>query len=210
MNFNDFSNKITFYKTANLGGQASQFKLAPKIRIDFSEEKIKEQNPKKAAVLALFYPDKNNNTRFLLTQRASYKGTHSAQISLVGGKTENNETSKQTAIREAHEEVGINPSEINIIRKLSSTYIPPSNFWVTPFLGVANYQPTFNPNYEVNKIIEVLAEDLLNDTNLSLTELETSYLKKTKVPCFTLNKHIVWGATAMILSEIKDLLKSFK
>lgn len=210
MKFNDFLNKIPHYKTANLGGQKSQFKLAPKIRIDFSEEKIKERNPKKASVLALFYPDKNNNTRFLLTQRASYKGAHSAQISLVGGKTENNETLQQTAIRETYEEVGIYPSEINIVRKLSDTYIPPSNFWVTPFLATVNFPPTFSPNYEVDKIIEVLAKDLLNDDYLSSIELETSYLKKTEVPCFILNKHIVWGATAMILSEIKDLLNNFE
>lgn len=210
MTFNNFYNKISQYKTSKLGGKTSQFKLAPKIRIDFPEELIKKNNPKKAAVLALFYPDKNNNTRFLLTKRATYNGKHSAQISFVGGKKEENETLEQTAIRESFEEINLPPSEIKIIRKLSDNYIPPSNFMITPFLGYITTKPNFIPNKEIAEIIEVLTDDLLNETNFASAKVETSYLKKTEVPCFILNKHIVWGATAMILSEIKDLLKSFQ
>lgn len=210
MKFNDFSNKISLYQTANLGGQTSQFKLAPQIRIDFPKKIIKKSNPRKAAILALFYPDRHNNTRFLLTKRATYNGQHSNQISFVGGKKEENETLKQTAIRESFEEVNLPPSEVKIIRKLSKNYVPPSNFMITPFLGYATTKPNFTPNREVAEIIEVLAEDLLSETNLSSTKVETSYLKEIEVPCFVLNKQIVWGATAMILSEIKDLLKSFQ
>lgn len=204
MNFTDFSAKIDQYSTAKLGGRESQFKLVPELRVKISDEKIKTRNPRKAAVMALFYPDKQNNTRFLLTQRASYNGTHSAQISFAGGKSEENETAEQTAKRETFEEVGVD--NIKVVRKLSETYIPPSNFLVTPFLGIVNNQPLFTPNEEVEEIIEVLVSDLLSDNNLSSVELETSYMKKIEVPCFKLNNHIVWGATAMILSEIKDLL----
>lgn len=204
MNFTDFSAKIDQYSTAKLGGRESQFKLVPELRVKISDEKIKNSNPRKAAVMALFYPDKQNNTRFLLTQRASYNGTHSAQISFAGGKSEENETAEQTAKRETFEEVGVN--NIKVVRELSETYIPPSNFLVTPFLGIVNNQPLFAPNEEVEEIIEVLVSDLLSDDNLSSVELETSYMKKIEVPCFKLNNHIVWGATAMILSEIKDLL----
>lgn len=210
MNFIDFSHKISQYQTADLGGQPSQFKLAPQIRIDFPEKLIKKNTPKEAAVLALFYPDRNNKTRFLLTKRATYNGKHSAQISFVGGKKEQNETLQQTAIRESFEEVGIHPTEIQIIRQLSNNYVPPSNFMITPFLGYTTTTPNFTPNYEVAEVIEVLVDDLLNEKKLSSTKVDTSYLKKMQVPCFTLNKHIVWGATAMILSEIKDLLKSFQ
>lgn len=208
MKFEEFYNKISQYKTADLGGQTSQFKLAPELRIQFPEEIIKSCNPKKAAVLAHFYPDENMDTRFLLTQRATYKGSHSAQISLVGGKKENNESLKQTAIREAFEEVNTQPNEVTIIRKLSKTYIPPSNFMVTPFFSYSDTKPHFTPNREVNKIIEVLVSDLLSPLNLTHSEISTSYMKKAQVPCFIFNGHIVWGATAMILSEIKDLLKT--
>ena len=78
---------------------------------------------------------------------------------------------------------------------------------VTPFMGFSETRPKFKPNHEVSELIEVLAEDLINDSNLSSVSMKTSYMDKIDVPCFTFNSHIVWGATAMILSEIKDLLK---
>lgn len=206
MNFTNFTEKIDTYKIAKLGGKTSQFKLVPELRTKFSEKKIKESNPRKAAVLALFYPDINNKTRFVLTKRASYKGAHSAQVSFPGGKLESNETLIQTAKRETFEEIGASSSEVKIITQLTETYIPPSNFLVTPFLGFASRKPNFKPNYEVANIIEVLVGDLLDNKNITHVAMETSYMKKIDVPCFQLNGHIVWGATAMMLSEIKDLL----
>lgn len=208
MNFDIFSEKFDVLKTKKLGGLTSQFKLVPKIRLQFSEEDILKNNPKKAAVLALFYPDKKNQTRFLLTERASYNGTHSAQISFPGGKTDTNDkTPTATALRETYEEVGISQENIKIIRQLSTTYIPPSNFLVSPFLGVLKEHPKFNINHEVATIIEVLLDDLLDNSNITTVVMNTSYMKNMEVPCFKLNGYVVWGATAMILSEIKDLIK---
>ena len=88
MNFTDFQSYISAIEKSSLGGLSSQFRLAPKMRLNYSQEKIKSNNPRHAAVLALFYPDSENETRFLLTLRASYNGTHSAQISFPGGKAE--------------------------------------------------------------------------------------------------------------------------
>ncbi|CAL2081248.1 CoA pyrophosphatase [Tenacibaculum dicentrarchi] len=208
MIFSDLTNKITQLKNKPLGGLTSQFKLAPKLRIKFPQELIESKNPKKAAVLALFYPDENNQTRFLLTLRATYKGKHSAQVSFPGGKIDKKDTNlKQTALRETFEEVGVSSEEIKIIRQITDTYIPPSNFLVTPFIGFTQEKPAFKANYEVANTIEVLMSDLLNDNNLTSKEMVTSYMKKEAVPCFKLNDYIVWGATAMMLSEIKDLFK---
>ncbi|WP_420553191.1 NUDIX hydrolase [Tenacibaculum aiptasiae] len=208
MVFSDFINQIEELQNKPLGGLTSQFKLAPKLRTQFSQELIDSKNPRKAAVLALFYPDDNNQTRFLLTERASYNGTHSAQVSFPGGKIEKNDKNLQeTALRETFEEVGIVSNTIRVIRQLSDSYIPPSNFLVTPFLGLLSEKPKFTPNNEVANLIEVLTSDLLNDDNLTSKEMETSYMKNIDVPCFKLNDYIVWGATAMMLSEIKDLLK---
>lgn len=208
MDFNHFTDKVDTFKLKELGGQKAQFKLVPKIRLEFSNEKIKSSNPTKAAVLALFYPDEQNQTRFLLTQRASYKGTHSAQISFPGGKTNQSDLNlKNTALRETNEEIGIAENAVKIIRELTTTYIPPSNFIVSPFLGILEQTPIFKTNYEVASTIEVLLDDLLNDQNISSKIMSTSYMKDIEVPCFKLNDYVVWGATAMILSEIKDLIK---
>jgi 8-oxo-dGTP pyrophosphatase MutT (NUDIX family) len=208
MIFSDFINQIEKLQNKSLGGLTSQMKLAPKLRTQFSQELIDSKNPRRAAVLALFYPNRNNQTCFLLTERASYKGAHSAQISFPGGKTEKKDSSFEiTALRETFEEVGVISEEIKIIRQLSDSYIPPSNFLVAPFIGMLKEKPNFSPNHEVANIIEVLITDLLNDNNLTSVEMETSYMKNTNVPCFKLNNYIVWGATAMMLSEIKDLFK---
>lgn len=209
MNFSLFQSHISTIEKAILGGLESQFRLAPKMRLKYSEDIIKVSNPKKAAVLALFYPDKNNETHFLLTLRASYNGTHSSQISFPGGKTEKEDVDfMHTAKRETFEEVGIKMDAITIIKQFTDAYIPPSNFLVTPFLGTLNKTPTFTTNNEVEEIIEVKLTDLLDDANIIMKKMNTSYMKSIDVPCFKLNGYIVWGATAMMLNEIKDLLKS--
>jgi 8-oxo-dGTP pyrophosphatase MutT (NUDIX family) len=208
MNFTKFTSQLQNIEKATLGGLESQFRLAPKMRLKYSQDKIDAAQPKEASVLALFYPNSNNETHFLLTLRASYKGTHSAQISFPGGKIEPSDPDKQhSAKREAFEEVGIKIEDINIIKQLTDSYIPPSNFLVTPFIGVIDYTPTFTTNHEVEEIIEVKLSDLLDDKNITIKNMNTSYMNEIDVPCFKLNNYIVWGATAMILSEIKDLIK---
>ncbi|MCL7763742.1 CoA pyrophosphatase [Polaribacter sp. Z014] len=208
MDFNVFKNKIVQFKTIELGGLEAQFKLAPKMRLKFDADKIIANNPRKAAVLALFYPNRKNETCFLLTQRASYKGAHSAQISFPGGKLDKTDRDlENTALRETFEEVGVAEASIEIIRELTDVYIPPSNFLATPFLGFTNERPNFILNYEVEQTIEVLLRDLLNETNISSVNMNTSYMDNIEVPCFKLEDYIVWGATAMMLSEIKELLK---
>lgn len=208
MLFNLFLNNIQHFKTSKLGGLDSQFRLAPKMRLKYSQEKILASNPKKAAVLALFYPNKNNETCFLLTQRASYEGTHSAQISFPGGKIENSDISlEQTALRETFEEVGVSENLITVIREITDVYIPPSNFLATPFIAYSSKKPELNINHEVDHTFDVKLADLLNDANISSINISTSYAKNINVPCFKLNNYIVWGATAMILNEIKELLK---
>lgn len=208
MDFKNFIQKNDFLKETKLGGIEAQFKMAPELRLQYSKESIAANNPRKAAVLALFYPNKKNETVVLLTQRASYKGIHSAQISFPGGKIEKIDINlEEAARRETYEEVGVQPSSIEIIRELTAVFIPPSNFLATPFLGFVKQKPIFIPNHEVASVIEVLVSDLLNENNVTKVNLNTSYMKNMEVPCFKLNGHIIWGATAMMLSEIKELLK---
>ena len=209
MNFNRFLEKLEHIESANLAGLDAQFKLAPKLRFRYNEDKINALNPKKAAVLAFFYPNLNYETCFLLTQRATYKGTHSAQISFPGGKVEENDKNlEETALRESFEEVGIYKNSIQIIRELTDVFIPPSNFIATPFIGFSHKKPKFKINNEVEKTIEVLVSDFLSEKSISSIEISNAYMKNVTVPCFKLNNHIVWGATAMMLSEIKELINS--
>lgn len=208
MKFEDFLSHAESLKTIPLGGLEAQFKLAPKMRLKYDAKKIAASNPKKAAVLALFYPNEDNETTLLLTQRASYKGTHSAQISFPGGKIEEQDLSLyDTALREAFEEVGIHPKGVIKIREITDVYIPPSNFLATPFIAYTEKKPKFQLNEEVASIIEVKVTELLDDANIDSVLMNTSYMKEIPVPCFRLNEHIVWGATGMMLSEIKEMLK---
>lgn len=208
MDFTEFLNRTDELKSISLGGLEAQFKMAPKLRLKYDSQKIKANNPKRAAVLALFYPNEQNEASFLLTERASYKGTHSAQISFPGGKIEASDKNLQeTALRETFEEVGIHQETITVIREITDVYIPPSNFLATPFIGYTEHKPLFSINNEVQTTIEVRVSDLLNDNNLDQIVMNTSYMDNISVPCFKLNDYIVWGATGMMLSEIKEMLK---
>ncbi len=209
MEFQDFLAKISKIKAIieieNYDGLAFQKKMTPKERLDFDIKTIK--NAKEAAVLALFYP-KNNKTYLLLTLRAAYKGTHASQISFPGGKKDYSDNNlMHTALRESREEVGIISKTISTILPLHKLYIPPSNFWVYPFLGITSEIPVFTKNYEVAELIEVSLDDLLNDDFVIQKKISTSYANNIVVPCFLLNDYVVWGATAMILSEIKEIIK---
>lgn len=208
MEFQSFLSKLSQIKSilerTNYNGIDLQLKMIPKERLNFNLSSIK--NPKKAAVLALIY-QKNNQAYLLLTLRASYKGIHAAQISLPGGKYEFiDKNLTQTALRETEEEVGVDAKLIQQTIPLSKVYIPPSNYWVSPFIGVLHSTPRFKKNYEVAEIIEISIDDLLNNDNLSIKKMTTNYANNIEVPCFKFNKNIVWGATAVILSELKEII----
>ena len=208
MKFEDFTKNITQLKKIQLGGVEAQFKLAPEMRLAYDDKKITANNPKIAAVLALFYPNNNNNTSLLLTKRASYNGPHSNQISFPGGKIEKSDKNlSQTALRETFEEVGVSQEKVEILREITNVYIPPSNFLVTPFIGITKTKPMFKVNSEVAEIIEISFLDLLDDNNVGTIQITNSYMKETLVPSFNINGSVIWGATAMILSEIKEVLK---
>ncbi|HDZ14590.1 hypothetical protein LCGC14_0827450 [marine sediment metagenome] len=211
MNFDDFALRIPKIKQLALPGEASHVKMAPDFRIqELRRARDERKNPKKAGVMALFYPDIQNETHLLLILRQPHpKDVHSNQIGFPGGKVEVTDSDiEATALRETWEEVGISPENIEVIRAFSSIYIPPSNFEVYPFMGLCRNAQVFVPQVsEVADLIEVSLTDFLDDTNLFSETLTTSYAQNVSVPAFKLNGYTVWGATGMMLNEMRTLLK---
>lgn len=210
MDFHDFEKRIVKVTKMDLPGESVQFKMAPAERLqELKQQAIRIKNARKAGVMSLFYPAANFETRLILILRKTYKGVHSAQVAFPGGKLEMEDHDIQdAALRETEEEVGVSRETISVLKKLTGIYIPPSNFFVQPFLGITTQLPTFIPQEdEVEALIEVRLEDFMNDMNITTQILSTSYASSLEVPAFKLNGHIVWGATAMMLNEVRELLK---
>lgn len=210
MLFTEFLKYIPKIVKQQLPALSAHAKMAPAERLPtLDPENYKNRNPRNSAVMMLFYP-KNDKTHLALIKRSAYPGTHSSQISFPGGKAEVYDINLEaTALRETFEEIGVSPDDINVVMPFSTIYIPPSNFLVAPFLGVALIEPEFKPNAdEVVSIIELSLDVLLDDSIVIETEMQTSYSQKIVVPAFKVGEHIVWGATAMILSELKETIKS--
>lgn len=209
MNFDVFFNTISNIKNVQLPSNAAHLKMAPSDREKILKSVNKNySNARKAAVLMLFYP-KNDNVNLVLIIRNSYPGVHSSQIAFPGGKVEmTDENLEHTALRETHEEIGISPNIIKVIQPFSEIYIPPSNFLVQPFLGVSQIPLEFKlQEDEVAGIIELPLSTLLDDSIIVSKIMDTSYAKAIEVPAFQIENHVVWGATAMMLSELKEVLK---
>ncbi len=211
MNFDTFLKSVSKIEQIPLPGLASQLKMSPPFRLELMEQQVEAmKNSKKAAVTALFYPDEKQVTKLILILRKTYKGVHSAQVGFPGGRREDSdETLMHAALRETWEEVGVPISDIKVLKAMTELYIPPSNFTVYPYFGITHKTPMFvKQDEEVEDLIEVLLTDFVDDNSISSVKVMTSLEKEMQVPAFILNGHIVWGATAMMLSELKDLLKT--
>ena len=209
MDFIDFIKYIPKIEKENLLSTIAHAKMAPLERISSLKEfNYENKNPKKAAVLMLLYP-KKGITHIALIERNAYKGVHSAQISFPGGKVEHNDIDlSQTALRETFEEIGVAPKKVNLIKSFSEIYIPPSNFLVYPFLGISYEELQFTPDKkEVKKVIELSLITLLDDSNLKDIKINTSYATDVLVPAFVISEFVIWGATAMMLNELKEHIK---
>ena len=210
MDFEDFKTRVPKLKKIALPGEEAHHKLVPLRRIEeMAGLDIGKRNPSRAGVMAVFYPGKDRLTNLVLILRKTYRGVHSNQIGFPGGRIEASDRNiLHTALRETEEEVGIPQNDIEVIKELTKLYIPPSNFWVHPFIGMLDKTPKMiAQESEVEQILEVSLAHFLDDKNLVKQSLSTSYAEDIEVPAFLLNNQIVWGATAMMLSEIKVMLE---
>lgn len=210
MLFTDFIKYIPKIEKEKLLSTDAHAKMAPLERISFLKEaNYIDKNPKKAAVLMLFYP-KNGITHLALIVRNSYPGVHSSQIGFPGGKVEESDFNlEHTALRETHEEVGVHPEKVKIIKPFSEIYIPPSNFLVYPFMGISHEELNFIPDLdEVKRVLEFPISLFLDDATIAKVKMSTSYATDIEVPAFMVDKYVVWGATAMMMSELKENIKN--
>jgi 8-oxo-dGTP pyrophosphatase MutT (NUDIX family) len=210
MDFSDFLKYVPKIKQEKLLAEEAHLKMVPFERIlEVEKNNIPSNNPRKAAVMMLIYP-KNDKSHLALIVRNTYPGVHSAQIGFPGGKVEiEDESLIHTALRETHEEIGIHPDKIEVIKTFTAVFIPPSNFIVAPFLGISHAELEFiEQEEEVAGIIEFPLLDFMNDETIVNKIMDTSYGNNIEVPTFKINEHYVWGATAMMMSELKEVLKS--
>jgi 8-oxo-dGTP pyrophosphatase MutT (NUDIX family) len=160
----------------------------------------------KAGVLILLYAWEDR-IFLALTRRTSRVAHHQAQISFPGGQMHNNESIVEAALREAREEIGIIPKSLRILGELTPLYIPPSNYCIYPVVAVAEGRPDFRPfPEEVEEVIEVPLDHLLDPDNIR-REIWSVRGTDVSVPFFQFHGHKIWGATAMVLAELVELLR---
>lgn len=190
---------------APLPGRAAQYRMAPQPRPGAENGDDPAPNARRSGVLILFYPHAGE-IYFPLILRPTYRGVHSGQVSLPGGRQEPADADIiATALREAQEEIGVPPASVEVIGSLSTLYIAPSNSLVQPVVGCAWTRPAFAPDpYEVARLIEAPLKDFLNPANYR-TETWEFPNRQASVPIYGVQNQVIWGATAMILGELLEL-----
>ncbi len=201
--------EISSLLRGELPGLKAHQLMAPYQRKTAKDVLEEELNHRLSSTLMLLYP-RNNEWFFALMKRPDYDGVHGGQVSFPGGKREPNETPEINALRETEEEIGISRNEVKILGKLTDVYIPPSKMLVNPFVGMLENEPIFYPDSrEVEKVLEVPLIDLYKEEVIKRKKITVGKHEKQpfviEVPCYELNLHTVWGATALMLCEFMML-----
>lgn len=186
--------------------------MAPVARARFDMDTLSPGQFRPSAVMILICDDGHGNLFIPLTLRPSYNGAHSGQVSLPGGKFDAEDGDLQhTALRECYEEIGVR-EDVELLGTLTRLYIPVSHFMVTPFVGICHRSnPAFIPHErEVKSIVrltltELLAADSVKQGPVSIDGNDTLQMD---APYFLSEDYKIWGATAMILSELKAVLEA--
>ncbi|MEP5611977.1 MAG: CoA pyrophosphatase [Cyclobacteriaceae bacterium] len=191
-------------------GESAYSLMQPKLQNGSNIRFNHSVKPKEGGVLILLY-EEDGVVKFPLIERQDYDGIHSGQISLPGGKKEDEDLDLvQTALRETEEEIGINRSEVRVLGSLTQFFVGASNFDILPVIGVLQTSPKFEPDSrEVKEIVTPSVLDLLNIEKRRTTDINVRNGYMLSSPYFDLENKMVWGATAMMLSELVPVLNEF-
>jgi 8-oxo-dGTP pyrophosphatase MutT (NUDIX family) len=163
--------------------------------------------PKPGSVLILLY-EEEGRIKFPLTKRPEYLGAHAGQVSLPGGKAEVGEGYIQTALREGEEEIGVHTDAIKVIGRLSDFFVIPSNFMIVPVVAYSLTVPNFVPQEsEVVKILKGNLDDLVREDAVQTKEILAAKMYPMIAPHFLIENEVVWGATAMMLNELRVIIR---
>jgi 8-oxo-dGTP pyrophosphatase MutT (NUDIX family) len=217
-----------------LPGASSHLKMAPAHRLDeFRAIRGEDFNPRLSAVLVLLYPGEQASEpessfslsldevspssgtahlaglKIVFIRRGEYVGIHSGQIAFPGGRYEDEDGDLcETAMREAEEEIGLPRHSYEIIGQLTDLYVPPSNFLVRAFVAYAPQRPVYTPDpREVQEVIEVDLSHFFNSANIKVKDFPAhNSVTNTSAPYYDADGVVIWGATAMMLRELVDLI----
>jgi 8-oxo-dGTP pyrophosphatase MutT (NUDIX family) len=200
----DAESRLTRAFGRRLPGPEAQKLLAPRPRKGW-QPGVTPDDCRHGAGLLLLYPE-GDETRLLLTKRNIHLPQHAGQVSLPGGAVEADETIEQGALREAQEEVGLDPDAVRLLGQLSPLHIPVSRFVLHPVVGVAGARPELQADVgEVERLLEGPLSHIGDARNYSI---ETREFRGGfyRVPFIPLDGEKVWGATAMVLAEFLVIL----
>lgn len=209
MHFSTFVDLLSDSLRKTLPGRDAQLAMTSNIRLRELMNFTIPADAVSSSVLILFYPFGDDIVTVFI-QRPRYDGVHSGQISFPGGRSEPEDPSHIiTALREAEEEIGIKPEKVRVLGQITDLYIPPSNFLVTPVVGCADERPEFEPDpEEVDEVLEVSLFDIMDDMVIRLQKEVLVPSGETIIaPAFIVDENVIWGATAMMLNELREIIK---
>jgi len=211
----DWKRKIKAALQEDLPGPLAHKRVAPADRIKGILEQNWPANAKRSAVTFLLFP-KNNQIHTLFMKRPEYPGVHSGQVSLPGGQRDASDHSlMETAIREYFEETHVQLHDSCFLGALTEFYIPPSNFLVQPYVAFINELPPLIPQVEeVASLHEISLEELFNPSCFTNDEIVLKNRSGNnhiiKAPCYKVKELLIWGATAMMISELQYIFEKNK
>ncbi|MCK9628926.1 MAG: CoA pyrophosphatase [Bacteroidales bacterium] len=204
----------------NLPGKPAHLKMAPEHRVSSLTSEI--DPPKGAvdsAVMVLLFPQKNDNSitdphlqplmdwQVLLIERAKYNGVHSGEIAFPGGKREESDSDFiETACREANEELALKHRDVTVLGLMSRLYVPPSNFTIHPVLACACWDTELIAREREVISFKKIPVGFFNPATAQTCTIETSRGETVRAPAFIYEDYMIWGATAMILSELYQVV----